>query len=47
MSFLRKRLDLDEYVDYITDLRLENKKYFYNGLNSDNIEIPREVFKAD
>ena len=45
MNFLRKGLDLDEYVDYLTD-KIEKKKYFYNGLNSDNIDALKEIFKT-
>jgi hypothetical protein len=42
-ELFKEGLDLDEYVDYITD-KIENKKYFYNGLNSDNIEALKKRY---
>lgn len=42
-ELFKEGLDLDEYVDYITD-KIENKKYFYNGLNSDNVEALKKRY---
>lgn len=36
-ELFKEGLDMDEYVDYITD-KINNKKYYYKGLNSDNID---------
>lgn len=36
-ELFKEGLDLDEYVDYLTD-KIEKKKYYYNGLNSENID---------
>ena len=35
---------MDEYVDYLTD-KIEKKKYYYNGLNSENIEKLKERYE--
>jgi hypothetical protein len=37
-------LDLNQYVDYLTD-KIEKKKYYYNGLNSENIEKLKERYE--
>ena len=42
-ELFKEGLDLDEYVDYLTD-KIEKKKYFYNGLNSDNIDALKERY---
>lgn len=42
-ELFKEGLDLDEYVDYLTD-KIEKKKYFYNGLNSDNIEALKKRY---
>ena len=39
-DLFKEGLDLNEYVDYLTD-KIEKKKYYYNGLNSENIEKPK------
>ena len=43
-SLFKEGLDLDEYVDYLTD-KIEKKKYYYNGLNSENIEKLKERYE--
>lgn len=42
-ELFKEGLDLDEYMDYITD-KIEKKKYFYNGLNSDNIDALKKRY---
>ena len=41
-DLLKEGLDMDEYVDYLTD-KIDNKKYYYVGLNSDNIDALKET----
>lgn len=43
-SLFKEGLDLDEYVDYLTD-KIEKKKYYYNGLNSENIDKLKERYE--
>ena len=42
-DLLKEGLDMDEYVDYLTD-KIDNKKYYYVGLNSDNIDALKERY---
>lgn len=42
-ELFKEGLDLDEYVDYITD-KIENKKYYYNGLTSENIDALKKRY---
>ena len=43
-DLFKEGLDLNEYVDYLTD-KIEKKKYYYNGLNSENIEKLKERYE--
>lgn len=43
-ELFKEGLDLDEYIDYLTD-KIEKKKYYYNGLNSENIEDLKERYE--
>jgi len=43
-SLFKEGLNLDEYVDYLTD-KIEKKKYYYIGLNSENIEKLKERYE--
>ena len=42
-ELFKEGLDLDEYVDYLTD-KIDKKKYFYNCLNSDNIDALKKRY---
>ena len=42
-ELFKEGLDLDEYVEYLTD-KIKKKKYFYNGLNSDNIDALKKRY---
>lgn len=43
-ELFKEGLDLNEYVDYLID-KIEKKKYYYNGLNSGNIEKLKERYE--
>lgn len=42
-DLLKEGLDMNEYVDYLTD-KIDNKKYYYVGLNSENIDSLKERY---
>lgn len=42
-ELFKEGLDLDEYVDYVTD-KISNGKFYYKGLNSDNVETLKKRY---
>ena len=42
-DLFKEGLDLNEYLNYVTD-KVNKKHYYYNGLNSDNIESLKERY---
>ena len=42
-DLFKEGLDLNEYINYVTD-KVNKKHYYYNGLNSDNIDALKERY---
>ena len=44
-DLFRDGLNLDEYVEYVTD-KIDKKHYYYRGLNSDNIDALKDRYSG-